>query len=42
MAASVFFENLEERKAKFWQQCLRCAARLPAEWPRDGVEDFFL
>ena len=41
MAASVFFENLEERKAKFWQQCLRCAAH-HQEWPRDGVQDFFL
>ena len=34
------FENLESRKAKFWQQCCACAARHP-EWPKDGVEDFF-
>ena len=40
MAISSFFENLESRKAKFWQQCCACAARHP-EWPKDGVEDFF-
>ena len=40
MALSSFFETLESRKAKFWQQCCACAARHP-EWPKDGVEDFF-
>jgi len=40
MATSSFFETLESRKAKFWQQCCACAARHP-EWPKDGVEDFF-
>lgn len=41
MQFSSFFETLESRKAKFWQQCCACAARHP-EWPKDGVEDFFL
>ena len=41
MQFSSFFETLESRKAKFWQQCCACAARHP-EWPKDGVEDFFM
>ena len=41
MQTSSFFENIESRKAKFWQQCCACAARHP-EWPKDGVEDFFM
>ena len=48
MQTSSFFENIESRKAKFWQQCCACAARHNArygdrwEWPKDGVEDFFM
>ena len=49
MSSSSFFETLELRKRKFWQQCTECAthhnARLrrgvECEWPQDGVEDFF-
>ena len=41
MAFQSFHDDLELRRSKFWQQCCACAARHP-EWPKDGVEDFFL
>jgi len=36
-----FFSDLDERKRRFWEKVCECARRHP-EWPRDGVEDFFL
>ena len=47
MASSSFFETLELRRSRFWQQCTECAAHHNARrgdtwpWPQDGVEDFF-
>ena len=36
-----FFKDLDERKKRFWDEVCKSAARHP-EWPRDGVEEFFL
>lgn len=41
MASSDFFKDLDARRQRFWQSVCQCATRHP-EWPRDGVEDFFL
>ena len=40
MSRSVF-DDIEKRKAKFWQQCLECEAHHP-EWPHEAWRDFFL